>query len=234
MAENACGRKRKKFDSCRYSSTMHNRRLLAKPLSGVGILFSLRIVLSHSVPTAPQRVDYLAQSARIIEVVRNGSSVVSLKQWACGAAGSALPWHGRGRRFDPDQVHQLFLIIASCADKAAGILRFTSHAPQTSHIRAIPSKSLGHSRRVRPEGKCCLRPRAKTPPRWCATRGVIHLCEWALLSGQTRLRAGFRSATSRCIRLIRHHYVDGASFSRYRCHYRPTARLGSKRHRCSR
>src|SRR5215470_1350723 len=26
--------------------------------------------------------------------------------WACGAAGSALPWHGRGRRFDPDQVHQ--------------------------------------------------------------------------------------------------------------------------------
>src|SRR5713226_8178926 len=28
------------------------------------------------------------------------------KVWACGAAGSALPWHGRGRRFDPDQVHQ--------------------------------------------------------------------------------------------------------------------------------
>src|ERR1700734_3446850 len=28
--------------------------------------------------------------------------------WACGAAGSALPWHGRGHRFDPDQVHQLF------------------------------------------------------------------------------------------------------------------------------
>src|SRR5947209_6021471 len=22
--------------------------------------------------------------------------------------GSALPWHGRGRRFDPDQVHQFF------------------------------------------------------------------------------------------------------------------------------
>ena len=26
-------------------------------------------------------------------------------EWACGAAGSALPWHGRGHRFDPDQVH---------------------------------------------------------------------------------------------------------------------------------
>jgi hypothetical protein len=29
----------------------------------------------------------------------------NLPLWACGAAGSALPWHGRGRRFDPDQVH---------------------------------------------------------------------------------------------------------------------------------
>ena len=33
--------------------------------------------------------------------------VVPLSKWACGAAGSALPWHGRGHRFDPDQVHQL-------------------------------------------------------------------------------------------------------------------------------
>ncbi len=30
-----------------------------------------------------------------------------IRLWACGAAGSALPWHGRGRRFDPDQVHQI-------------------------------------------------------------------------------------------------------------------------------
>ena len=32
---------------------------------------------------------------------------ISLSTWACGAVGSALPWHGRGRRFDPDQVHQI-------------------------------------------------------------------------------------------------------------------------------
>jgi hypothetical protein len=32
---------------------------------------------------------------------------VATAMWACGAAGSALPWHGRGHRFDPDQVHQL-------------------------------------------------------------------------------------------------------------------------------
>src|SRR5438477_8170426 len=33
----------------------------------------------------------------------------SHREWACGAAWSALPWHGRGRRFDPDQVHQFLL-----------------------------------------------------------------------------------------------------------------------------
>ena len=31
---------------------------------------------------------------------------VAPRMWACGAVGSALPWHGRGHRFDPDQVHQ--------------------------------------------------------------------------------------------------------------------------------
>ena len=30
---------------------------------------------------------------------------LSIPLWACSAVGSALPWHGRGRRFDPDQVH---------------------------------------------------------------------------------------------------------------------------------
>jgi putative endonuclease len=35
-----------------------------------------------------------------------------LQKWACGAAGSALPWHGRGRRFDPDQVHQFSIMVA--------------------------------------------------------------------------------------------------------------------------
>ncbi len=48
--------------------------------------------------------------------VRHGLTKIGLSKkmnrdppemWACGAAGSALPWHGRGRRFDPDQVHQI-------------------------------------------------------------------------------------------------------------------------------
>src|SRR5438552_4527398 len=39
-----------------------------------------------------------------------GKFLLSTK-WACGAAGSALPWHGRGRRFDPDQVHHFFRLL---------------------------------------------------------------------------------------------------------------------------
>ena len=37
--------------------------------------------------------------------------------WACGAAGSALPWHGRGHRFDPDQVHQVTLPLSAICDE---------------------------------------------------------------------------------------------------------------------
>ncbi len=53
----------------------------------------------------PIALTICARSARILKALRNGEPVVS-PSWACGAAGSALPWHGRGRRFDPDQVHQ--------------------------------------------------------------------------------------------------------------------------------
>jgi hypothetical protein len=52
----------------------------------------------------------LPRSARIIEAIAK-VVVVSPNKWACGAAGSALPWHGRGRRFDPDQVHQLLTMV---------------------------------------------------------------------------------------------------------------------------
>ena len=34
-------------------------------------------------------------------------------KWACGAVGSALPWHGRGRRFEPVQVHQTSQILSA-------------------------------------------------------------------------------------------------------------------------
>src|SRR5579871_2947476 len=34
--------------------------------------------------------------------------IVKASSWACGAVGSALPWHGRGREFESLQVHQTF------------------------------------------------------------------------------------------------------------------------------
>jgi hypothetical protein len=43
-----------------------------------------------------------------IEKTGHPPNVRNSQSWACGAAGSALPWHGRGRRFDPDQVHHIF------------------------------------------------------------------------------------------------------------------------------
>src|SRR5665213_1386357 len=41
---------------------------------------------------------------RTIAGVRYDERVVSA--WACGAVGSALPWHGRGQGFESLQVHQ--------------------------------------------------------------------------------------------------------------------------------
>jgi hypothetical protein len=38
------------------------------------------------------------------------ASAFCLQSWACGAAGSALPWHGRGRRFDPHRPYQSFFL----------------------------------------------------------------------------------------------------------------------------
>src|SRR5580698_10239712 len=46
--------------------------------------------------------------------------------WACGAAGSALRWHGRGHRFDPDQVHQ----ITPSLQLFAGIGELPSASPR--------------------------------------------------------------------------------------------------------
>ena len=46
--------------------------------------------------------------AKIVKDWAPAKSPGNSQKWACGAAGSALPWHGRGRRFDPDQVHQIF------------------------------------------------------------------------------------------------------------------------------
>jgi hypothetical protein len=50
------------------------------------------------------------------------ASAFRLQSWACGAAGSARPWHGRGRRFDPDQVHQISAVHARCQSRFHSLL----------------------------------------------------------------------------------------------------------------
>src|SRR5436309_2734801 len=40
---------------------------------------------------------------------------------ACGAVGSALPWHGRGREFESHQVHQNFANSLTNSDGHSGL-----------------------------------------------------------------------------------------------------------------
>ena len=66
------------------------------------------------------------------------------QEWACGAAGSALPWHGRGHRFDPGQVHQYILQKKQCNAKVsvkAGF--FYVHRSELGSAEARGVKQLG-------------------------------------------------------------------------------------------
>src|SRR5271167_4033796 len=54
------------------------------------------------------------------------NAMMGLKSWACGAVGSALPWHGRGQGFESLQVHQIpfqsaFLRADSSFDSSARV-----------------------------------------------------------------------------------------------------------------
>src|SRR6202011_3652430 len=58
-------------------------------------------------------------------------------KWACGAAGSALPWHGRGRRFDPDQVHHFQLLVDT------PLFSLVSFGVTTTETLPLSLKTLG-------------------------------------------------------------------------------------------
>ena len=48
------------------------------------------------------------------------------QNWACSSFGRALPWHGRGGRFDPDQVH--YNTPSSLRATTAGFFFHSSHS----------------------------------------------------------------------------------------------------------
>jgi hypothetical protein len=68
----------------------------------------------------------------------------SADQWACGAVGSALPWHGRGREFESHQVHQnkpCQLVTGSTPLMGAGPGR--CHAQRVHLRRSRPPRLTG-------------------------------------------------------------------------------------------
>jgi hypothetical protein len=70
-----------------------------------------------------------------------------LQSWACGAAGSALPWHGRGRRFDPDQVHQISQPFSNEPVVSCAPVPFDSYRGRTALIRLHRLAGGQHVRR---------------------------------------------------------------------------------------
>src|SRR5437660_7461782 len=64
----------------------------------------------------------------------NRVAAPAVAKWACGAAGSALPWHGRGRRFDPDQVHHLLKNLSTSDQSWALPAGWNRPSPHASRI----------------------------------------------------------------------------------------------------
>jgi hypothetical protein len=94
----------------------------------------------------------------IIETIRE----LYLPVWACGAVGSALPWHGRGHRFDPDQVHQS---THSQSDEWLQGIRVHQHLTACSR----PHKSDPHPPAVRLSSKAFSASAILSLDGWIAT-----------------------------------------------------------------
>ena len=52
--------------------------------------------------------------------------------WGCGAVGSAREWHSRGRRFNPGQLHQIFLV-------SSYVPNLPRTKPQRSPVDLLPA-----------------------------------------------------------------------------------------------
>jgi hypothetical protein len=61
-------------------------------------------------------------------------AIVNRRKWACGAVGSALPWHGRGREFESHQVHQNIPALR----QFRGQPRSQDHSLSTEHLHSLP------------------------------------------------------------------------------------------------
>ena len=66
--------------------------------------------MSHIQKIFKKDLIFCETHAIIIFVLKYGEKfplIMKNRIWACGAVGSVLEWHSRGRGFDPLQVHQM-------------------------------------------------------------------------------------------------------------------------------
>src|SRR4051812_33532974 len=117
--------------------------------------------------------------------------------WACGAAGSALPWHGRGRRFDPDQVHHYSQQLAHWSKKRDALtIRWFSRST---------CRSLFHTNSAKdPIARLRLGSVPHDCPRQCLvyTFMVVEMFAWRISSCTTLTSSSFGA-----IRLADHRLI---------------------------
>ena len=60
----------------------------------------------HESKQSPHRASVGVSTARTLTHLNTIEIQMTVPIYSCGAVGSALPWHGRGREFESHQVHQ--------------------------------------------------------------------------------------------------------------------------------
>jgi hypothetical protein len=173
----------------------------------------------------PNLLEIAEERGGFDESVTSGDNreVVSRQKWACGAAGSALPWHGRGRRFDPDQVHQLILKnqLSGRSFVALRISPVGSDAHKTAQVRSRPGPP--NIRRDINVIEFCLRIQIPFNPSsiprsyFCVVVTLVDRCPSILRPGMARL------SMLRCLLfampngLVRYHHTEDSHFIPCRC-----------------
>src|SRR6516164_1746155 len=66
-----------------------------------------------------------------------------LRRRACGAVGSALPWHGRGREFESHQVHQIPQRLTK-TERAKCVFWSPNGVQKWTPAREVPANAHAH------------------------------------------------------------------------------------------
>ena len=102
------------FSDNRLQRATANRYIITPPDLTFGAAAS---ATADPLSSASRRGDLRRTVGRAVESTGRGSmhengTTYVLAIWGCSSVGRALEWHSRGRRFDPDQLHQIPAIRA--------------------------------------------------------------------------------------------------------------------------